>query len=327
MARRIAGVFAFVLCLLVILAIGAGYVGYQRFHEPGPAATEVDVLLTRGSSVAAIAQTLADAGIISDTWIFRIGVRLSKAGHAMQAGEYRFAARVSMRDAMELLRSGATVVRKVTVPEGLTTVEVVALISTTEGLTGDVPHGLAEGTLLPETYHFSYGDDRAELLRRMRMAMANTLDTLWRERDRRVPLIGPSEALILASIVEKETAVAEERSHVAGVFVNRLKRRMPLQSDPTVVYSITNGNRPLGRPLMKSDLNVDSPFNTYANRGLPPAPIANPGRAAIEAVLHPLDTKDLYFVADGSGGHAFASTFAEHRRNVQRWRKLQRRGN
>jgi UPF0755 protein len=226
-----------------------------------------------------------------------------------------------MRGAVEILRKGDTVVRRVTIPEGLSSHQVVALLLQTPGLRGEVAEAPAEGTLLPETYHFSYGDERAVLLARMAEAMNTTLAKLWPKRDQGLPFASPDEARSLAAMVEKETSLAEERPRVAGVFINRLRRGMRLQSDPTVVYGLTGGARPLGRALSREDLDRPTPYNTYRIGGLPPGPIANPGRAAIWAVLHPMVSNELYFVADGTGGHAFAATFAQHRRNVRRWRR------
>jgi UPF0755 protein len=223
---------------------------------------------------------------------------------------------------LSLLREGRTVVRHLTIPEGLTTVEILALLDDAPGLSGDRSPP-AEGTLLPETYNYSWGDSRAGMMARMQKAMAETLAKLWASRAAGLPLATPEAAVTLASLVEKETALAAERPRVAGVFVNRLRLGMRLQSDPTVVYALTAGKGPLGRELTRADLEVPSPYNTYRIDGLPPGPIANPGRAAIAAALQPLASRELYFVADGSGGHAFASTLEEHNRNVTRWRKLQ----
>ncbi len=198
------------------------------------------------------------------------------------------------------------------------------MVAAAEGLSGETGPVPPEGSLLPETYHYSWNDDRAALVERMQTGMEVVLAELWPERAEGLPINTPEEAVILASIVEKETGVAEERPLVASVFVNRLKRGMRLQSDPTVVYGLTNGQRPLGRTLTFRDLDRPSPYNTYTNGGLPPGPIANPGRAALEAVLHPAESRYLYFVADGTGGHAFAKTLVEHNRNVAKWRKIQR---
>ena len=209
-------------------------------------------------------------------------------------------------------------------PEGLTVAEVLALVGGAEGLAGEADGALAEGALLPETYNYSWGDDRGDLVDRMAAAMDAALAELWEGRADELPFDTPEEALVLASIVEKETGIAGERARVAAVFVNRLRRGMRLQSDPTVVYALTEGSGALGRQLIRDDLAVQHPYNTYVHAGLPPGPIANPGRASIAAALDPAVSGDLYFVADGSGGHAFAPTLAQHNRNVARWRRLRR---
>ena len=316
------------LTLLIILGIGltagAAYWGWSRFHEPGPAGAETTVVIERGLGVRAIGQRLADAGIITDPLVFAAGVRVYGEGRPLQAGEYLFPARLSMRQVMEQMIDGATVVHRLTVPEGLTVAEICALVAAAPDLTGDMPAAKpAEGALLPETYFYAKGDTREDLLKRMEKAMQDTLAELWPARDPKLPLTTKDEVVILASIVEKETGVAGERPRVASVFFNRLDQGMPLQSDPTVIYAITDGQKPLGRALTKADLQAADPYNTYVNTGLPPGPIANPGRASLEAVLNPDSTKDLYFVADGSGGHAFAETLDEHNKNVAAWRKLQ----
>ncbi len=323
MRRFVAGVLT---AFVIVAALGAAALWWasRAFDSPGPLAAETALVLPRGIGLDEIARRLAEAGVIETPWLFVWGVRLSGAARGLQAGEFAFAPGVSARGVMALLRSGRTVVRRLTVPEGLTTRQVVGLVAAAEGLTGVATEVPREGALLPETYHFSYGDSRAELLRRMSAAMDAALGELWASRAGGLPLATPGEALILASIVEKETALAEERAHVAGVFVNRLRRGMRLQSDPTVVYALSGASGALDRPLTRADLDVASPYNTYRAKGLPPAPIANPGRAALAAVLDPLSTDDLYFVADGSGGHVFARTLEEHNRNVARWRKLRR---
>jgi UPF0755 protein len=214
------------------------------------------------------------------------------------------------------------VARRLTIAEGLTVAEVYELLEEAHGLTGELPPPPPEGSLLPETYFYAFGDPRAELVRRMQRAMDDVLAELWPRRAEDLPLDGRAEALTLASIVDKETASAAERAKVAAVFVNRLRRGMRLQADPTVIYGLTAGEGPLGRSLTRRDWADDSDYNTYRIDGLPPGPIANPGRAAIEAVLNPAAVDYLYFVADGSGGHAFARTLDEHNRNVALWRKI-----
>ncbi len=323
MRRFVAGVLT---AFVIVAALGAATLlwGSRAFDSPGPLAAETTLILPRGIGLDEIAPRLAAAGVIETPWLFVWGVRLSGAARGLRAGEFAFAPGVSASGVMELLLSGRTVVRRVTVAEGLTTRQVIGLVAATEGLTGAVTEVPQEGALLPETYHFSYGDSRAEMLRRMAAAMDAALDELWASRAEGLPFATPREALILASIVEKETALAEERPHVAGVFVNRLRRGIRLQSDPTVVYALSGASGAFDRPLTRADLDVASPYNTYRTKGLPPTPIANPGRAALAAVLDPLATDDLYFVADGSGGHVFARTLEEHNRNVARSRKLSR---
>jgi UPF0755 protein len=323
--RALLRLFALLLVLAVGLAGGVAYWGFKKFHEPGPAAADTTVLIDRGLAVRAIADKLADAGVITDPLVFWAGVRVYGEGHPLQAGEYQFPARLSMRQIMQQMIDGATIVHRLTIPEGLTSAEIVALIAAAPDLDGSLPTAMPpDGTLLPETYFYTKGDTRAQLLERMRKGMKDALAELWPARDSEVALKTSAEAVILASIVEKETGVAEERPHVASVFFNRLGQGMPLQSDPTVIYALTGGKGPLGRALVRADLQVASPYNTYANAGLPPGPIANPGRASIEAVLHADSTKDLYFVADGSGGHAFAATLDEHNKNVAAWRQQQK---
>jgi len=311
------------LVAVVLFTAGAGMLvwGVAAFNEPGPLEADTVVLLPRGASVRQIATILQDNGVLDEPALFRFAVRLSGESGNLRAGEYEVPAASSMRSVIALLTIGKTLVRRVTIAEGLAVVEALAVVREAGGLTGELPGQIAEGTLLPETYHYSYGDTRADIVARMRAAMDELLGDLWPDRAEGLPFDTVEEALVLASIVEKETAVPEERARIAGVFVNRLRRGMRLQSDPTVVYAITRG-RALGRRLTRTDLDTDSPYNTYRNRGLPPGPIANPGRASIEAVLHPADTKDLYFVADGTGGHAFAETLEAHQRNVRRWRRI-----
>ncbi len=315
---------AIAVSLAVLLAVAAGALWFylqSRYEAPGPLSAETVVVVPRGAGLAAIADRLAAAGVIADPALFRIGVRLFGDARALQAGEYAFPPAASMQDAAELIASGRTVVHRLTVPEGLTSVEVVALLQAAEPLDGAIEAVPPDGALLPETYHFHRGDSRAAVLQRMDEAMDAALEELWDKRAPNLPLNTPEEALVLASIIEKETGVDAERPLVGGVFVNRLRKGMPLQSDPTVVYGITQGKAPLGRSLTRNDLASPTPYNTYQIGGLPPGPIANPGRAALEAALNPAETEYFYFVAAGDGGHAFAKTLAEHNRNVAKWRK------
>ena len=230
-----------------------------------------------------------------------------------------------MREVAGILSKGTTVVRRITIPEGLSSAKVVKLLRETEGLQGNIKLIPGEGTLLPNTYHFSYGDRRTAILSRMANAMNKTITLLWRGREQGLPFVTSQQAVILASIVEKETSLQEERGRVASVFINRLRLGMRLQADPTVIYGLTGGVGSIGRPLRRSDLENNTSYNTYKNFGLPPTPITNPGYAALYAVLHPAAEKNLYFVADGTGGHAFATTFSQHKRNIERWRQRRAR--
>ena len=321
---RLAGLAAIAAsALLVGVGLLALY-GIDRFERPGPLAADTVVYIPEGSGVAAISRQLGEAGAIADPLVFRLGVRVLGAARELRAGEYLFPAALSTRDAIDLLRSGRTVVRRLTLAEGLTGFEIVALVQQAEALEGAVGPPPAEGSLLPETYHYARGDSRAELIARMGRARDELLSKLWQARAPNLPVATPEQAVILASIVEKETGVAGERPLVASVYLNRLDKGMRLQSDPTVVYGLTGGRGPRGRALSRKDLQTPNPYNTYLLDGLPPGPIANPGRAALEAVLDPAQTAYLYFVADGSGGHAFAKTLAEHNRNVAKWRKIKK---
>lgn len=314
-------IFTFVLLILVLAGGVLGW-GYAQFTKPGRQVFDQTVVLTKGQGLKEIAAQLAKSGVISNQLVFRVSGRFGGWSRELKYGEFRFPAGTSMHDVVAILLKGITVVRRVTIPEGLSTVRVVKILRLTEGLLGDIEQIPGEGTLFPDTYNFSYGDERVTILQRMAARMDKITAKLWTAREKKLPLATIRDAVILASIVEKETSLREERAHVAGVFINRLRRGMRLQSDPTVVYGLTRGAGPLGRPLRRADLEQDTPFNTYQLPGLPPAPITNPGLAALRAVLHPKAGKDLYFVADGNGGHVFAATFAEHKRNVKRWRHI-----
>jgi len=324
--RRL-GVFI-VFCLFVAFVVGAAIMhGLDRFRWPGPLAEEAQVVIPRGASLGQIATLLAEEGVIEYPLLFRAVIRAKGQSRGLKAGEYAFPPAISMEAVTALLHSGEVMVHRLTIPEGLTSGEILALVDaepTLEGESGPLP---GEGTVLPDTYHFTRGEPRSAIVERMTQAMATALSELWPQRAENLPLNSPQEALILASIVEKETAVPEERGLVAGVFLNRLRKGMRLQSDPTVVYGLSGGTGSLGRPLLRDDLNKENPYNTYKISGLPPGPIANPGLASLEAVLNPEETEYLYFVADGTGGHAFAKTLDEHNRNVAKWRKHQKQQN
>lgn len=316
---------AFIVAALLLVGGALTYYGIQRFDAPGPLAAEAIIYIPRGSDLVEITGQLEEKGVLDGPLVFRIGVRLLRAARGLRAGEYAVPAGISMRGVVELLSSGKTVVHRLTLLEGLSSIEALVLVAGGEALGGEAGQAPPEGSLLPETYHYARGDGRAELLARMRGALQAALSELWPKRALDLPFSTTEEAIILASIVEKETGVPDERPLVASVFINRLRKGMRLQSDPTVVYGLTQGRGPLGRALLRKDVQTPGPYNTYLNAGLPPGPIANPGRAAIEAVLNPAETDYLYFVADGSGGHAFAKTLSEHNRNVAKWRKIKKK--
>ena len=310
--------------LAVVLAIAGWLYVHGRLDSPGPARDEIAVVLPQGSSAFDIADALEEAGVIDDPLLFVAGLWIEDKQHSLKAGEYLFQALVTPRGVMEKLLAGDTVAHRFTVTEGMTSAEVVAALNAVPGLEGEIATVPAEGSLLPETYHYALGDSRSGLIGRMQRAMARLLDELWPQRLPSIGIDSPEHAVVLASIVEKETAVAAERPLIARVFLNRLQQGMRLQADVTVIYALTGGKEPLGRSLRRADLWIESPYNTYRNGGLPPGPIANPGRESLAAVLNPAHTRALYFVADGSGGHAFAETLDEHNRNVARWRAKRR---
>lgn len=307
---------------LVLVAVIA--YGERQFRAPGPLEAETTVVIPRGAGLREASERLEEAGAVADAMLFRLGANYSGAATRLRFGEYRIEAGASMASILDQLVSGDTVSYRVTVAEGLSSWEVVEILRASEVLEGEIEAVPAEGSLAPDTYFVSRGDTRTDVIRRMEAAQTAILAEAWEARAADLPLASPEEVLVLASIVEKETGVASERPQVASVFVNRLRRGMPLQSDPTVIYGITEGKGPLGRGIRASELRARTPWNTYVIPALPPTPIANPGRDAIRAVVNPLSTTFFYFVADGTGGHAFAETLTEHNRNVARWREIER---
>ncbi len=309
---------------LLLLAGLAVYAGWHAYTKPGPLPAATVVIIPKGAGLREVAQVLASAGVIANPYGFVLGTFVSGRAHALQAGEYEFGAAISARGAADLLDSGKVVRHRLTIPEGLTSAEIVALLDTDPLLAGAIEAEPPEGTLLPDTYFFVLGNTKQEMLGRMHRAMERALAEIWAGRAANLPLASPAEAVTLASIVEKETAKSDERARVAGVYIERLKQGMRLQADPTVIYVLTKGGSvPLGHPLYHEDLAVPSPYNTYLEKGLPPTPIANPGLAALHAAVQPDDRGELYFVADGTGGHAFAKTLDEHNRNVAKLRGSQ----
>jgi peptidoglycan lytic transglycosylase G len=298
--------------------------GYELVAEPGPLQETTTIVVPRGSGLREIARRLMNWRVIEHPQLFALYAWIEGAQHDLRAGEYAFDPGSSMKDVLGILREGRTVVRRVTLAEGLTSLEMVDVLNEAAGLEGKLAGAPPDGALLPDTYHYSLDDKREEILDRMKKAMELVLADLWEKRAPDLPLKTPEEAVILASIVEKETAVPEERARVAAVFINRLRKGMRLESDPTVVYGLTGGTGPLGRRLFRGDLKKEHAYNTYKIDGLPPGPICNPGRDSLAAVMNPMKTDELYFVADGSGGHVFAKTLEEHNRNVAAWRKLRR---
>lgn len=316
-----------VLTFLTLVAIGFGgalYWGKSKFNEAGPLAKPTTVLIARNQGVGEIADSLDRAGVIDQPTVFKLGVAAYGAKDKLRFGEYAFPANVSMREAMEIITSGKSIEHPFTAAEGLTSLQIVERLRDQALLTGDVKEIPPEGALLPETYMFTRGTSRAQLLARMRQHREEVVQDVWKSRDPTSKLKSPEELVILASIVEKETGIASERPQVAAVFHNRLSRGMRLQSDPTIVYGLVGGRGTLGRSLTRSDIRSNTPYNTYVVRGLPAGPIANPGRASLEAAARPAKSSDLYFVADGTGGHAFAPTLVDHNRNVARWRQVEK---
>lgn len=312
--------------LLVLIVVGGGvfWIGRIRYEAPGPLAQDENVVIPEATGLMEIADLLVSNGIINDKWVF-VGAALgTKASGKLKAGEYAFKQGASARDVLGTIVSGKVVEYSVTVPEGLTSDQIVQRLAEVDVLTGTVRQVPREGTLLPDTYKVTRGTTRDEVLRRMAREQQRLLKEVWASRSSSLPLKSPDELVTLASIVEKETAQPDERARVAAVFINRLVKKMKLQSDPTIIYGIVRGKGRLDRPITRADITTPTPFNTYAIEGLPPGPIGNPGRASLVATANPAQTRDLYFVADGSGGHAFADTLDAHNKNVARWRQIEK---
>lgn len=310
--------------LIVVGLVFLGGLGFarQQVSAPGPLAEPLRMSVEKGARWTGVSEKLAEAGAIESPRLFRLAARYAGKSGDLKFGEYEIPAEASMEDILALVTTGGNVHYNVTIAEGLSTALAIARIEETEFLTGEIGEMPTEGSLLPETYSVSRGETREELIKRMQSDMQAVLDEAWDNRAPDLPLKSKEEMLILASIVEKETR-PQEHKKVASVFINRLNRGMKLQTDPTVIYGITLGQGPLGRGLKRSELRAATPYNTYVINGLPPTPIANPGRESIQAVANPDETPYLFFVADGTGGHAFAESLDEHNRNVANWRKIE----
>ena len=266
---------------------------------------------------------LVSEGVIDQPWVFVGGVLVLKAREDLKAGEYQFKAHASLRDVVATIVEGRVVTHQFTIPEGLTSEQIVARLLDDDVLTGNIKEVPREGSLLPDTYNFTRGVTREQMIQRMQQAQQRLLKEIWDRHSPDLPIKTPDQLVVLASLVEKETGKPEERTRIAAVFVNRLKQKMRLQSDPTIIYGLVGGKGTLGRPIMKSEIDQPTPYNTYQIDGLPPGPIANPGRASLEAAANPARTRELYFVADGTGGHAFAETYEQHQKNVARLRSME----
>ncbi len=315
-----------ILSLFVLVAIVAAIAlvaGKQRFEAAGPLAEDRVVNIPRGSGFRDIADVLARDGVIDQPWVFIGGVLVLKAREDLKAGEYQFKAHASLRDVVATIVEGRVVPHQLTIPEGLTSEQIVARLLEDDILTGNIKEIPREGTLLPDTYSFTRGITREQMIQRMQQAQQRMVKEVWERHSPDLPIKTPEQLVALASIVEKETGKPDERTRVAAVFVNRLKQKMRLQSDPTIIYGLVGGKGTLGRPIMKSEIEQATPYNTYQIEGLPPGPIANPGRASLEAAANPARTRELYFVADGTGGHAFAETYEQHQKNVARLRAME----
>jgi UPF0755 protein len=317
-----------IITILIILMIGAAtvyYYGRQMLETPGPLQEDKIVNIPSRAGKRDIADALQREGVINvNPWLFIGSVFALKASSDLKPGEYSFQKNASLRDVIATIVEGKVVQHAVTIPEGLTSEQIVARLSDNDIFSGSVREMPREGTLLPETYKFPRGTTRDQVIQRMQQTQKRVLAEIWERRNPDVPIRSPDQLVTLASIVEKETGKADERSRVAAVFVNRLRQRIKLQSDPTIIYGLVGGKGTLGRPIKRSEIMQPSPYNTYVIEGLPPGPIANPGRASLEAAANPARTRDLFFVADGTGGHAFTETYDQHQKNVARLRTLEK---
>ncbi|MEJ0077298.1 MAG: endolytic transglycosylase MltG [Alphaproteobacteria bacterium] len=320
----IAGNAIFSIILIVAIAGGVAWsYGKHKFETPGPLDREKLVNIPKGLGLRDIADLLARENVIDQPWTFIGGVLVLKAKDDLKYGEYKFAKQATLRETIETIVEGKVIQHTFTIPEGLTSEQIVARLAEVDFLAGNIREIPKEGTLLPETYNFPRGTTRDQVIQRMQNAHRRVLQEIWERRSPDVPVKTPEALVTLASIVEKETGRPDERSRVAAVFVNRLRQRIKLQADPTIIYGLVGGKGTLGRPIMRSEIEQPTPYNTYVVEGLPPGPIANPGRASLEAAANPARTKEIYFVADGTGAHAFAENLAQHQQNIAKLRQFE----
>jgi UPF0755 protein len=315
-----------IISLVVLVGIAAGallVLGDERFEAPGPLSESRVVIIPHGSGIRDIADVLQHEGVIDQPWVFIGGVLVLKAREGLKAGEYRFQAHASLHDVVDTIVDGKVVEHQISTPEGMTSEQVVAHLMDDDFLAGNIAEIPREGSLLPDTYNFTRGVTREQMIQRMQQAQQRLVKDIWDHRASDLPIKTPDQLVILASLIEKETGKPDERTRVAAVFVNRLKQKMRLQSDPTIIYGLVGGKGTLGRPIMKSEIDQPTPYNTYQIDGLPPGPICNPGRASLEAAANPARTREIYFVADGTGGHVFADTYEQHQKNVARLRSIE----
>ena len=320
----IAGNAIFTIILLVAIVGGVAYsYGKHMLETPGPLDREKIVNIPRGLGLRDIADLLARENVIEQPWVFIPAVVMLKAKDELKYGEYKFGRQITLRETIETIIEGKVIQHAITIPEGLTSEQIIARLAEIDFLAGNIREIPKEGTLLPDTYNFPRGATREQALQRMQQAHRRVLQEVWERRNPEVPVTTPEALVTLASIVEKETGRADERSRVAAVFANRIRQKMKLQSDPTIIYGLVGGKGTLGRPIMRSEIEQPTPYNTYVIAGLPPGPIANPGRASLEATANPSRTKELFFVADGTGGHAFAENLQQHQQNVAKLRQFE----
>lgn len=326
-ARVVSGVMTIAL-VAMLTAGGLTLLVNHMYNRPGPLTAMQTVVIPKGTSSNAIADDLEREGVVSSRWAFMVNYLVQSRMHpgevVLKHGEYLFKPGVSIREVISILADGKSVQYRVTIPEGLTSQQIVARLNAEENLTGEITQIPVEGSLMPETYSIEKGMPRQELLERMQAKQHQVLESVWARRSEGLPFATPEQAVVLASIIEKETGRADERERIAGVFVNRLKKGMPLQSDPTILYGIYGGGVSWGKPILQSEKDAKNAHNTYQIKGLPPTPICNPGRPALEAALNPTQHDDIFFVADGTGGHFFSSTLKEHNEAVANWRKIEK---